>query len=167
MRVFKHLLIIIFVISISSLHARKIEFIGPDSTVPKLVSDYMEKQTKEPVLDSIRQLLIDSGYLDADIRSDSTKDGDSITVNAGRIYYLDKIIVDHDQLDTINCNYPLNKFAIEKVIDSLLDIYQAKGYYYASIIPSISRYDATGVGPSLSTVSDAMAKAGERASAGW
>lgn len=78
--------------------------------------------------DTLRAVLIDEGYLDAVVSSDSVK----VTVNAGPPYMLDRIIWLHDSSESTFANRVFSRRNLEEIINDHLKSFQGRGHLYAS-----------------------------------
>lgn len=79
-------------------------------------------------IDSVKTILMNVGYLDAFVTSDSGE----ITITPGTLYMVKKIIIQTDSVMKINVNLPFNRQKVERLLNEKLKEYYQQGYLYSS-----------------------------------
>jgi outer membrane protein assembly factor BamA len=101
----------------------------------KFVSNAARTIKATDMADSLHSLLINYGFLDNSILSKSDS-SDTIIVKFGGEYYIGNLIVEGDAADIIKIDKHFRQNEYELLIDSMLQYYQNRGFYFANLIPN-------------------------------
>ncbi|UCD95441.1 MAG: hypothetical protein JSU69_05160, partial [Candidatus Zixiibacteriota bacterium] len=85
--------------------------------------------------DSVSDFLTNLGFLDNAVKIERAPFGERIRISFGARYQIGILIFEEDYIDTVNYGAPFEKKSLESVMDSIIDSFQAEGYYYASATP--------------------------------
>jgi outer membrane protein assembly factor BamA len=101
--------------------------------VIRLVAD----SRPERLEDTLATFLINNGFLDCRVSSSGDSAKAVLSVEFGRLYHVGNFIVKNDfSADTIICNCPFDKEKVESTINELTASYQARGFYFVTVMPS-------------------------------
>jgi outer membrane protein assembly factor BamA len=128
--------IVLLALLAACLHA-EVEVTFEDGTPDwrKIVQDYAKKQDSASLADSVATYLTDQGFLDNAVRESRKNDESILSIYFGSKYNIGDIIIESDNFDTLVVNRVLSEINVNDALDSIVADFQARGYYYASLVP--------------------------------
>ena len=86
-------------------------------------------------VDAFRRTLIDNGYIDSRLILHDSAGAKTVTVSFGRLYKIGRIYINGDVHDTLDINANFDAYEADNPLDSVIESFQERGYYYAGITP--------------------------------
>lgn len=101
-----------------------------------LITGLAERLPDSLVVDSIRTVLINSGYLDAAVLADVDDGRPVLEVIPGAPYDWRYLILEGDPIDTLIIGESFQRAVFERAIDSIIGDYRNRGSYFVSLQPT-------------------------------
>ena len=99
-----------------------------------MVERYVRSLNSPVSTDSVSDFLTDLGFLDNSVTIDGGRK-DDMKISFGDRYQIGTLIFEEDYIDTVECKAPFESKSLEGVMDSIMGLFQAEGFYYASATP--------------------------------
>jgi outer membrane protein assembly factor BamA len=110
----------------------------------KVVREYVKTHDTAAITDSVSTYLVNQGYLDNVVKLTEQDKKSILAVQFGSKYNIGDIIIESDKPDTLIVNRPFDEQNVNSTIDSIINNYQSRGYYYASLLPvKWTKHDST------------------------
>ena len=121
MQIFRLIIILLLVGQPLSLAAEsEIHFLDGTPEWHDIIKNKIESSPLFDNADSLRMLLINSGFSNAMVTMDRTNDPAFIDISFGDQFYIGELIIEGDKNDTIVCNRQFVHSEYEILIDSIL-----------------------------------------------
>ncbi len=135
MRVFR-LIIFLLLLSQPIILSAKTDVRFQDGT-PEMHSFIKNKIDSSPlfnITDSLHQILINFGYPNSKVAIDTIEGTTIINIKFGDQYFIGNLIIDGDINDTIVYDKHFVQSEYELLIDSILETYKNKGFYFVNLL---------------------------------
>ncbi len=135
MRVFRQIIFLLLLSQPINLSA-KTDVRFQDGT-PELHSFLKSRIELSPLFnnaDSLHQILINYGFPNSKIAIDTVEGTSVIDIKFGDQYFIGNLILEGDTNDTIVCNKHFVESEFEILIDSILESYKNKGFYFVNLL---------------------------------
>lgn len=113
----------------------EIKFTDGSDSWHRQVIHYVKTHDTVHLVDSLNLFLTDNGFLDSRVKFGREESRNALQVEFGERYEIGQLIFEEDLTDTLHFNRPLSSENMERAVDSVIQSYQAQGFYFASAVP--------------------------------